>query len=64
LERFWAILIGSRKAAGKCPKVTGSFWAILKGSWKAAGKYPNSRRQPLGEEAELPAIGKNVAISL
>jgi hypothetical protein len=38
-----------------------SLWAILKGYRKATGKCPNTRYQPIGDEAELPvAIGKNV----
>jgi hypothetical protein len=32
-----------------------SLWAIFEGYSKAAGKYPNTRHQPIGEEAELPS---------
>jgi hypothetical protein len=40
---------------GNAQRLLESLWAIHNGFRKAAGKCPNTRRQPIGEEAELPS---------
>jgi hypothetical protein len=57
LDRHWALLKGYRKPLGKAQRLLESLWAIVKGYRKAIGKWkcPNTRCQPIGEEAELPS---------
>jgi hypothetical protein len=42
------------KPLGNAQRLLESLWAILKGYRKIARTRPNARRQPKGEEAELP----------
>jgi hypothetical protein len=59
------LLKGYRKPLGNGQRLLESLWAIFKRYRKAAGKCPNTRRQPIEEEAELPSsYYKNVAISI
>jgi hypothetical protein len=40
---------------GNAQRLLGSLWEILKGYRKAAGKCPNTRNQPIGEQAAFPS---------
>jgi hypothetical protein len=55
LNLHWALLKGIGKPLGNAQRLLDSLWEIHKGYRKAARKCPNTRNQPIGEEAAFPS---------
>ncbi len=52
---IWRCQKGIGKPLGNAQRLLESLWAILKEYRKAPGKCPNTSRQPMREEVELPS---------